>query len=351
MEHLGAGYSRSYASYRNTGSTIEHIRAARLQRERATANIALRPAGDWLICRAASTMPVFAHDRIPERSFPELNDEPALYVPVLLPPPLAGPYYPLAPDGPAGAFAIELDRERSAYLAAKRRVLQRPGGGPLRVPGHEALLELARDWLRDQLRARYPQLFAAAGLASAGLDELMLEVQEDLAIMYRPAGRASERSRAIYLHVSFPSGWDPARMLGKSFIALHGRVPDEQDFGKGQRASHAQALFDRPQVRFVWSLTPDAALDHHPDAARARDWSTTDEAFLRVERQVMVPLAFERAPASLAVFAIRTYVYRVAQLETQRRVALRGAFTQLSEAVRRHRGMLGYEQRILVLLK
>jgi hypothetical protein len=319
-----------------------------LQRTAATAerNIALREVRDWPICPTASTMPVFAHDRIPE-----LNSEPALYVPVLLPPPLAGPYYSLTPDGPAGAATIELDRERDSYLAAKRHVLQRAGRGPLRVPGHDAQLELARVWLQDQLRAQYPQLFAAAGLANAGLDELLLEVQEDLAIMSRPVGLASERSRAIYLHVCFPSGWSPARMLGKSFTALHGRVPNEQDFARRERAQHARALFERPQVRFVWSLTADPALDHHPEVPREHDWTTTTEAYLRVERQVMVPLGSNSAEPSLALFLIRTYVYRVVELETQRRVALRGAFMQLSEAVRHHRGMLGHEPRILALLK
>lgn len=143
-------------------------------------------------------------------------------------------------------------------------------------------------------------------------------------------------------------------MLGKSFVSLHARVPREQGFERPDYAGHAASLFDRAAERFVWSLTPDAQLDRHPSAYRPVRWTETAEAFLRVERQLNIPLGRVgqgAAEAAVAMFLLRTYVYPVARLSAAQRDMLEAALAGMSEAMRRYKGMLGHETRIRELLE
>ena len=186
----------------------------------------------------------------------------------------------------------------------------------------------------------------------------MFTLQEDLVIMHAAAGHAPERARALYMHVCFPGGWDPAQLIGKSFPALHARVPYEPGFERAARAEHAARLFQAPRARYVWSVTAEPTLDRHPQTPRLRDFRAATELFLRVERQIIVPLrpAGFPGPQALAqgmtsLFFIRTYVYGRDRLSREQRLALSDAISNMSEAMRRYKGMLGDEQRILQLLR
>jgi hypothetical protein len=284
---------------------------------------------------------------------------PALYFPVgSLPRGLAGPYHPLAPGSPGGERVLEIDAEREHYLAAKRAIVARAGRVPGRADGAAADAAVARAeaFVRVKLHEADPKRFDPVQLAGLGLDALMLEAQEDLAVMQLPNALAPARARALYLHVCFPSGWDPARMLGKSFVSLHAHVPYAEGFERAVRAEHAVRLFTEPAVRFVWSLTPEAELDHHPDSARSTDWTRTHEAFLRVERQVIQPLPAAADPrdatdaGAVTLFFIRTYVYPLERLRSAQLRELASAIACMPESVRRYKGLLGHEQRIVELL-
>ena len=133
------------------------------------------------------------------------------------------------------------------------------------------------------------------------LDDLMFELQEDLVIMQLPSGHTPERARALYMHVCFPGGWDPTQLLGKSFTALHARVPYEPGFERGERKAQADLLFRVPAARYVWSVTAEPSLDRHPQTPRVADFETASELFLRVERQIMLPLP-EAATGTTSLF-------------------------------------------------
>jgi hypothetical protein len=293
----------------------------------------------------------------PELSLPI----PSLYFPVSA---ADGSVHPSRPLGEGGSDAeLEVDSELRHYLSYKRALLcstttctaHTPARGPFRsepVPA-EAISRAER-----YLRARMLQLAffrnQAARLEQLDLDALILELQEDLVLMVLPAGFAPERARAAYLHVCFPSGWDPAKMLGKSFVSLHGRVPREPGFERADYAGHAASLFESKAERFVWSLTPDAQLDRHPCAYRPVRWSETTQAFLRVERQLNIPLGLvgqDGADAAVAMFLLRTYVYPLARLSAAQRDTLGAALGGMSEAMRRYKGLLGHEARIRELLE
>jgi hypothetical protein len=276
---------------------------------------------------------------------------PTLYFPVTCTLDGPGPNHPLQPGGLAGDALFEFDDERAAYRAAKRAILQRAGRGPLCESGAGDAIAQAEVFLRAQLCRADPARFERARLQSRDLAALLLEIQEDLVVMRRPPGFAAERARAHYLNVCFPSNWSPARLLGKSFLSLHARVPNERGFERAERTQHAAALFAQPAARFVWSLTPDALLDHHPETARPVDWTTTEQAFLRVERQLIVPLPAAANQASVTLFFIRTYVYPLERLHDAQCAVLSNAIAHMSEAMRRYKGMLGHEARIRELLR
>jgi hypothetical protein len=281
-----------------------------------------------------------------------LQRAPSWYFPIGSAQDLAGPNHPLLAGSPAGDALLESDAERDRYLAAKRAIVQHAGRGPLRLRegGCSEAIEQAEDFLRAQLQDAEPARFDAQQLAQRGLDALLMEIQEDLVVMHRPAGYAPERARAHYLHVCFPSSWSPARMLGKSFLSLHARVPAAPGFERAARAQHAAALFSQPAVRFVWSLSPDALLDHHPQSARPATWDSSDELFLRVERQVILPLAAAPQGGQVTLFFIRTYVYPRSRLGDLERRRLSDAVAHMPAAVRRYKGILGHEARIQALL-
>lgn len=275
-----------------------------------------------------------------------------LYFPVSSEPGPGG--YDALPEGSELAtFCLDADAQRGQYLAQKRVIAARPGRGPLRAAG--AATEQVVQRVEHFVRARMLELEAfhgeAARLRGTALDDLMFELQEDLVIMHRPPGHAAERARAVYMHVCFPGGWDPSQLLGKSFPALHARVPYEPGFDRATRGQHAARLFEAPLARYVWSVTAEPTLDRHPKTPRLQDFRAATELFLRVERQIMVPLleaGSEQQTTSL--FFIRTYVYGRERLSAAQRSALAAAVSAMSEAMRRYKGMLGHEQRILQLL-
>ncbi len=168
--------------------------------------------------------------------------------------------------------------------------------------------------------------------------EFSLAIQEDFALIQRDA---EGKDRIVLVSVCFPSGWRPEKLLGKSFLETHSPVPE---FGELSRRSRqlVTAMVERgPYVRFVWSITADSRLDHHPDHAPRDSWTQDSPGYLRVERQVTVP--FPQHHGSL--FLIRTYLYPFAELEPNEREVLKRAFVGLPHSVREYKGLReGYSE-------
>jgi hypothetical protein len=248
-------------------------------------------------------------------------------------------------------FCLDVDAERQHYLSLKQVIAQRPGRGPQRVESATALqaIQGAECFLRARMLESPAFQADVARLQTLSLHELMFELQEDLVIMFLPAGQAPERARALYMHVCFPGGWDPGQLLGKSFPALHARVPYEPGFERAERTEHAARLFQAALARYVWSVTAEPTLDRHPLTPRLRDFRTATELYLRVERQIMVPLTPD-SDGTTSLFFIRTYVYGRDRLSSAQRQTLVHAVSCMPEAMRRYKGVFGHEARICELL-
>jgi hypothetical protein len=245
-------------------------------------------------------------------------------------------------NGAADTRYFQVDDRLDSTLAAKRaapperHVLVSPLD-----PAGERACAAALDWMRATLAADAPELLARADADTAArnpFDALGRAVQEDFAVLDR--GAAGE-GRTLVVHVCFPSGWRPERLAGASFSAIHTPVPS---FAKPDAAARSMvsAMIDRgPYVRFVWTLSVDDALDHHPDSGLRAPWPNehpaegTTRGYLRVERQVTVPLV----GADASVFLIRTYLYALDTLDAGQRAVIRAALDAMPEDVRAYKGL------------
>ncbi len=278
---------------------------------------------------------------------------------------------PLGRDHGNGAFdgrVFQVDNTFEAYHAAKREAARWPGRHILR-DGLPAETERAIAlWMADRLVLEYPQHFSVAGpgtavadggavdcaltgqklrpsIEDAPLDALAVQVQEDFAVLTLDEyGRNSVAS----LHVSMPSGWPPEEKIGRPFDAVHRPVPHIEPLNAKQDAiAKLMVHATRGAVRFAWTVTTDAALNHHPlrdtsaNAPTPLAGHTPGEPLLRVERQVIQGFPQHGA----ALFLIRTYLYAFDTLDAGVRDALRRAVAGMSDASLRYKNM----DRVLIL--
>jgi hypothetical protein len=140
----------------------------------------------------------------------------------------------------------------------------------------------------------------------------------------------------LWLHACFPSGWRPTHIIGRSFSQVHAGIPGIAQV-VAKAPSLTQAMVERgPYVRFVWTISADDELDHHPEQGVRSPWSAaTSRAFLRVERQTLVPLP----KVSGSVFLIRTYLYELSKLSREQRSTLALALEHMPPAIAAYKGL------------
>ena len=278
-------------------------------------------------------------------------EPPRHYFPVHVPHWMPGPQPRLGTAG-AGDRRFELDDESAHYRGEKLRILTAGGYGPFRVASAEAAELDAFAALRAALAAEYPGLRSSVA-TFASLDDLVRAIPEDVVLMQRRDGEDAAAATASYLNVCFPTGWCPACAAGQDFLRLHGPVPALDRFAAARR-NLAANLFGgarRTTVRFVWTLTPDDALDRrvcvdggHASRPR-RSWADANAAFFRVERQVVWPLG-----DTLSVFLIRVYRRDVRMLTASERDAIRASIAAMDPRQRAYKGFAGSEATLAQLL-
>ena len=246
-------------------------------------------------------------------------------------------------NGDADLRFFPRDPTTSRYLDEKARVLAAyPARESLAVTSlaDEACVTLAQAWFAETLRRE-----GHAGAASRSRDELGRELVEDFALLRRDETGAD---RVLWLHACFPSGWRPERVIGHSFAQIHAHIPAFEAVAR-KTAGLTEALVTRgPYVRFVWTVTADDELDHHPDQGRRHAWSAaTSRGFLRVERQTTVPLP----DVAGCVFLIRTYLYGFDELPYEKRVILAQALAGMPSEIAAYKGLTAAVPRALELLR
>jgi len=244
-------------------------------------------------------------------------------------------------NGEADSRYFPRDDGYARYVAAKARILQQHPtrtASDVRNEMEANELELARRFIVETMaREGYGDVSAPA------LPELAPVLCEDFAVLTHN----QDGDRVLFLHACFPSGWRPEQVLGQSFVRIHQHIP-----GMDQVTRKASSLVDAmlargPYVRFVWTISADEELDHHPEQGRRVAWSEiTPRGYLRVERQTLVPLPGHAS----SLFLIRTYLYGFDELTLPQRETLRSALQQMPPEVLRYKRLENALSRALELL-
>lgn len=228
-------------------------------------------------------------------------------------------------------FHVDLERER--YLLAKRHTPATRRVFGTAGPETERAISAALDWMRATLAYEAPQVLDAAhrdGDARDALDALARNLSEDFCVFCAGDDFAG---RAALVDIRLASGFRPERLRDADFAAIHGPVPG---FPADARAAQSmvRSMIERgPFVRFVWTLCPDARLDRHPDVIGRPDFRDAEGLYLRVERQVTVPLTAARA----SLFLIRVYIYPFAELTNEQQQQTLTALEVMPDAVRAYK--------------
>jgi hypothetical protein len=249
-------------------------------------------------------------------------------------------------NGAADRLFFQVDDQLERYRVAKRAAPAARHAILARDDAERAIQTAALDWLRATLTREHPELLGELGshATSAGFAELVELVQEDVVVLRRlPDGG----SAAIAVHVSIPSGWRPERIHGADFGAIHEPVPDFAKHPQAER-SMVDAMVERgPYVRFVWTVSADDHLDHHPEEGRREPWRAGGSGFLRVERQTTVPLPEHAA----SLFLIRVYLTPFSDLTAEQRATLARALDVMPAPVAAYKGLADVTPLVLDVLR
>lgn len=159
---------------------------------------------------------------------------------------------------------------------------------------------------------------------------LGMQVQEDLAIIQEQG----DTNKVIYLHVSFPNGWDPAEKIGGTFASIHEPVA-HFDRMAANESRIVKAMIDHgPFERFAWGVHTTDSLDR---LAVPDEWEDLDpkDAVFRVERQTTLGFPEHRA----ALFTIHTQFRYFEDLEEEQRKQLADALDSMDEEARAYKGL------------
>ncbi len=190
-------------------------------------------------------------------------------------------------------------------------------------------------WNEDWLSIRgncYESLF----------DALCSQVQEDIAVVQL----TNDEDWIAAIHLCSPNHWAPGEKIGRPFSAAHAPVP-----GMEKTLQHYRKMLESvihastPFTRFAWGIATDTRLNHHPISPPDKDdshWQgrahhKNNGWYIRTERQNLVGLAETNA----FLFTIRTYFYRVDELDQQEKRLLSKALQSMSPAVLEYKGLTG----------
>ncbi|MBA3591048.1 heme-dependent oxidative N-demethylase subunit alpha family protein [Methylibium sp.] len=165
---------------------------------------------------------------------------------------------------------------------------------------------------------------------------LSLSLHEDLAIV------DAVSATLPWLAVCLPSHWAPRDKVGRSFAAVHGPVADNATLLAA--GEHLVRLVCQPQrwERFVWTITPHAGLDRHPQRHATVSWARlpgeiASQAHWRTEHQTFIPLP----SLQQALFTIHVDVQPLVEAiaTPEQAESLHAALSTMSDAVLAYRGL------------
>jgi hypothetical protein len=161
------------------------------------------------------------------------------------------------------------------------------------------------------------------------------QVPEDICLMRL----ADDREWLAMAHVCSPSGWAPAAKVGRAFAAIHEPVPHIERLSATAAELMRAMVYRGPYLRFVWGISSDNRLNHHPDSLQPVAPFVPGESklYVRVERQVTWGLP----QLSAAVFTIHVSHFDVEQVrrDPHQRQQLHAALRSMSSQSLSYKGL------------
>ena len=155
---------------------------------------------------------------------------------------------------------------------------------------------------------------------------LAAQLQEDLVIHRVRNGRDWMAAG----HVCFPSGWNPSAKVGHSLNDIHAPVPGLNK-SNGQKLAKA-IVSSGPYERYVWGLVFAPELNGHPLRPKAVFDPKRPAVWVKVERQVTVPLP----EVSAALFVLSHSLVGEAEIDS---TALARALETMTREQRVYKGV------------
>ena len=201
-------------------------------------------------------------------------------------------------------------------------------------------------FIQQQLCEEHPDYFSRQGEilhcqltnekhsinAKSFFNFLALQVQEDICVM-----RISESNTTLVAaHLCAANHWSAREKLGMDMLALHQHVPAFSDENKQPNQLMA-GLHNKQQayVRFAWGLNKQPILNQHPNFKPDNALPATEKVWLRIERQVLYPVA----DTDLMLFTIRTYFRDCADLAKQQRISLISAIESMTDETLKYKNI------------
>lgn len=241
---------------------------------------------------------------------------------------------------------FQIDWEYHDFIDSKGKAID---GNPTRCVLSNQLsdevIEATTDWIASRLREEHPEHFARDidffdcrlrgefvlfNRDRTMLGRLMMNVQEDLAIV----SFDGDRDWTSYLHVCSPSHWALESKIGKSFVSVHEPVPGFEKIVPASNGLVQAMIHKGPFVRFVWTLTDNRELNHHPAISQPSTFEN-GQFWVRTERQVMVGLPKVNA----ALFFIRVGFTPQEAIFGENLDALRSTLRSMSPEIRDYKGL------------
>lgn len=158
-----------------------------------------------------------------------------------------------------------------------------------------------------------------------------MQVEEDLAVV---KDLGDGRNQVVYLHVSFPNGWDPASKIGLDFAQIHAPVAGFEKMARDQHKIVQSMIHRGPFERHAWGVHQNDSLERL-SPCRWQLLKSPADACLRTERQT----SWGFPELDMALFTIHTTTLTLNLLDASSRLALGKALFSMNDDHLRYKGM------------
>jgi hypothetical protein len=187
------------------------------------------------------------------------------------------------------------------HFLIQRLLLEHPNFFQLRSENEFNILECKLTHETLYYNSQYSLIKAVTQVTppySCLLDALCSQFQEDLAsIFLAPDGK----DYLSLLHLCSPSHWAAEEKIGKNFFEVHKPIPGIEKINAASKQFVEAMIYKGPYVRFVWGISQDTELNHHPE--NYPHYNHDYPFVVRIERQVTYGLP----EINMGLFFIHVY--------------------------------------------